>query len=69
MDDGEVTLIAQLAFIRSDLERFVFRVLASIDENVTAVTWPANEAELGHQLVVLGRALQQHAVSRTRSST
>jgi hypothetical protein len=64
MDDGELALIAQLSFIRSDLERFVFSVLGSIDKQFDAVPWPANEAELGRQLVTLGRALEWHAALR-----
>jgi hypothetical protein len=68
MDDGELMLIAQLSFIRSDLEQFVFIVLASIDQQFGAVAWPANEAELGRQLVTLGRALEWHAALNALSS-
>jgi hypothetical protein len=68
MDDGELMLIVKLSFIRSDLERFVFNVLGSIDKQFDAVVWPNDEAELGHQLVTLGRALEWHAAMRTLSA-
>jgi hypothetical protein len=68
MDDGELVLITQLSFIRSDLEQFVFSVLGSIDQQFGAVAWPANEVELGHQLVTLGRALEWHAALGAVSS-
>jgi hypothetical protein len=68
MDDGELMLIAQLSFVRSDLEQFVFGVLGSIDKQFDAVIWPANEAELGRQLVTLGRALEWHAALHALSS-
>lgn len=69
MDDGELLLIAQLSFIRSDLERFLFGVLESLGSQAGAVMWPAGEAELGHQLVTLGQALQWHAALGALSSS
>jgi hypothetical protein len=64
MDDGELELIAQLSFVRSDLEQFVLAVLGSMNPEFHAVLWPVNEAELGRHLVMLGRALQWHAAAR-----
>jgi serine/threonine protein phosphatase PrpC len=61
MDDGELALIAKLSFVRSDLERFVFSVLGSIDKQFNTAVWPTNEAELGRELVTLGRALESHS--------
>jgi hypothetical protein len=68
MDDGELMLIAKLSFVRSDLEQFVFGVLGSMDKQFRTVDWPDDEAELGHQLVTLGRALEWHAALRVLSS-
>jgi hypothetical protein len=69
MDDTELDLIAQLSFVRSDLEQFVFAVLRSMNPAFHAVVWPAGEADLGRHLVMLGRALQWHAAARTPSPT
>jgi hypothetical protein len=68
MDDGELALIAKLSFVRSELEGFVPSVLGSMDKQFYCVVWPANEAQLGHQLVTLGRALQWHAALHAWSS-
>jgi hypothetical protein len=64
MDDNELELIAQLSFIRSDLEQFVLAVLGLMDPQFRAVTWPADETDLGRHLVMLGRSLQWHAGGR-----
>ena len=68
MDDGELALVARLSFVRSDLEQFVFSVLGSIDKQFCVTAWPESEAELGRQLVTLGRALEWHAALRAASS-
>lgn len=64
MDDTELELVAQLSFVRSDLEQFVLSVLGSVDQQFNTVEWPANEAELGRQLAMLGKSLQWHAIVR-----
>ncbi|SMD14603.1 hypothetical protein [Kibdelosporangium aridum] len=67
MDDGELALVARLSFVRSDLEQFVFQVLGAMDKQFRVTTWPESEAELGHQLVTLGRALEWHAAMHALS--
>ncbi|RSM82566.1 hypothetical protein DMH04_25580 [Kibdelosporangium aridum] len=68
MDDGELALVARLSFVRSDLEQFVFQVLGAMDAQLYVTAWPESEAELGHQLVALGRALEWHAAMRAVSA-
>jgi hypothetical protein len=67
MNDSDLALIARLSFVRSDLERFVFRVLSSVDRSFTTVVWPESEGDLGRQLVLLGRTLELHAETRAVS--